>query len=472
MQSPDLETIRARLSAAGQEHLLQFWPELSEPARAAFAAQLAALDLDLVRRLFATRDQPSDVLPPAEALEHPPVIEFSRQHRGDGEFDAAWAQGEAALRADRVVAFVVAGGQGTRLGFDHPKGCFPIGPVSERSLFQLHAEKILALRRRYRCRLPWLIMTSPENHAETKAFFGAHEYFGLSADSVWFFSQGMMPAVGLDGKILLRDKSELALSPNGHGGSIAALHTHGIFDRLREGGHDLLYYFQVDNPMLRIAEPAFLGYHLAADVPMSLKVIRKREAAEKVGVSMLVAGQPVMVEYSDLDRYPPEANIGGRRNADGGIHFWAGSIAIHLFNRDFLEAIARELKLPWHIARKAVAHLDATGTLVKPPKPNAIKFEMFIFDTMPLAGRALNVETDRPGEFSPLKNKDGVDSPATARADLTDLYAGWLSAAGHRLPTDAAGRSAQPIEIAPATSLFGEGLENTQLPPPNRPILL
>lgn len=459
----DITPIRERLRAAGQDHLLAFYAELTPARLQALLAQLDALDLPLIQTLFAQKDASADALPPVAALQQPPVIEFVAQRRGNADFDRAWAAGEAALRKDRVAVFMVAGGQGTRLGFDHPKGCFPLGPVTERTLFQLHAEKIRALRQQYRCRLPFLVMTSPDNHEETQAFFRQHQFFGLGAETVSFFSQGMMPAVGNDGKILLKAKDELALSPNGHGGSVAALYNHGKLKMLRERGHDLLYYFQVDNPMLRIAEPAFLGYHLAEGAPMSLKVIRKREPNEKLGLSLLVNGTPAMVEYSDLDRYPASDNVAGRRNPDGGLHFWAGSIAIHIFNLDFLESIARGLKLPWHIAKKAVAHIDANGAAVKPEKPNAIKFETFIFDTMPLAGRALNIETDTPGEFSPLKNKDGVDSPAKARADLTDLYAGWLEAAGHTLVKGADGRSAAMIEISPLTSLFGEGLEKVKL---------
>lgn len=468
----DLAALRGKLRAAGQEHLLAFYDGLPTDRQAVLLAQIAALDLDLIRTLYGKREEVGDSLPPASALAHPPVVEFKDQQPGYPAFDAACKRGAQALEADRVACFMVAGGQGSRLGFEHPKGCFPIGPLTDRTLFQLHAEKIQALRNRYQCRLPWLIMTSPDNHIETQAFFAAHRFFGLKPDSVRFFSQAMMPAVGLDGKILLKARDEIALSPNGHGGSVAALATHGILDRLHADGHDLLYYFQVDNPMLRIAEPAFLGYHLEAQVPMSLKVVRKQEPNEKVGVSLLVHGKPAMVEYSDLDRYKPEDNVAGRRNADGGIHFWAGSIAIHIFNVDFLDQIARGLKLPWHIAKKAVAHLDGAGHTVKPDKPNAIKFETFIFDTMPLAGRVLNVETDKPGEFSPLKNKEGIDSPATAKADMTDLYAGWLTTAGHDIPRRADGRPAQPIEISPLTSLFGEGLKNVRLPAIGQPWVL
>ncbi|HTL51013.1 MAG TPA: UTP--glucose-1-phosphate uridylyltransferase, partial [Planctomycetota bacterium] len=251
--APNLAQLREKLQAAGQEHLLAFHAELPASSQAALLQQIEALDLPLIRSLYEKKDAVGDALPPADALKQPPVIEWQHQRKGNREHDAAWAQGEAALRADRVAAFMVAGGQGSRLGFDHPKGCFPIGPISERPLFQLHAEKILALRKRYRCKLPWLIMTSPDNHEESQAFFAEHKFFGLGKDSVWFFSQAMMPAVGMDGKILLKARDEIALSPNGHGGSVAALQTHGMLERLKQGKHDLLYYFQVDNPMLRIA---------------------------------------------------------------------------------------------------------------------------------------------------------------------------------------------------------------------------
>jgi UDP-N-acetylglucosamine/UDP-N-acetylgalactosamine diphosphorylase len=296
-------------------------------------------------------------------------------------------------------------------------------------------------------------MTSPDNHADTTRFFAEHKNFGLP--HVRLFVQGQMPAVDrATGKILLAAKDHIALSPDGHGGTLAALATPGedgspsCLVEMREQGIRTIFYFQVDNPLVQIADPAFLGLHRQAGAEVSFKVVEKIHPNERVGVVVEVGGRPQVIEYSDL---PPE--LAERREPEGHLELWAGSIAIHIFERAFIERIVAEAKLPFHRAIKKVKHLDSSGTSVDPKEPNAVKFETFIFDTLPLAERYAVVECDRAVEFEPLKNATGPDSPASVRQRMSDLFAGWLEAAGVKVPRRSDGTVPFGIEISPLFAL-------------------
>jgi UDP-N-acetylglucosamine/UDP-N-acetylgalactosamine diphosphorylase len=351
-----------------------------------------------------------------------------------------------------VAVVVVAGGQGTRLGYDAPKGTFPIGPVSHATLFQIHAEKIAALERRYGCVIPWFVMTSPANHDDTAAFFTRHADFGL--ERVRLFVQGQMPAVHrASGHLLLSERDHLALSPDGHGGTLRALAAPGpegepsCLDEMRQRGIRSIFYFQVDNALVRVADPLYLGLHLEAHAEVSAKVVEKVDPFEKVGLVVEVDGRPGVIEYSDL---PGE--LAERRRADGRLELSAGSIAIHVFERTFVERIVSgAAALPFHRADKKVPFLDDQGALVEPDSPNAVKFETFIFDTLPLAARVVVVETDRY-EFQPLKNASGADSPASVRAAMVELHTSWVEQAGARVRRNAEGTPV-PIEISPLYAL-------------------
>ncbi len=299
-------------------------------------------------------------------------------------------------------------------------------------------------------------MTSPENHEETVRFFDQHDRFGLA--HVRFFTQGEMPAVAREtGKVLLAEKGRVALSPDGHGGTLTALAAPGpagapgCLDEMRERGIRTLFYFQVDNPLVKIADPAFLGLHRQADAEMSFKVIEKLAPDEKVGVVVSVDGRPQVIEYSDL--FPTLAELAERRSPEGNLELWAGSIAVHILEREFIEQIASRAQLPFHRADKKVAFVDDSGTTVSPASNNAVKFERFIFDALPLTRRWTLVETDRAIEFEPLKNATGPDSPATVRQRMSDLFADWLERAGARVPRRPDGSVPFGIEISPLFAL-------------------
>jgi UDP-N-acetylglucosamine/UDP-N-acetylgalactosamine diphosphorylase len=361
------------------------------------------------------------------------------------------------LRRGEVAVLLVAGGQGSRLGFDHPKGMYPIGPVSNHTLFQIHAEKVLATSRRYGKPVPFLIMTSPATDAETETFFEQHKYFGLPPSDVHFFCQGTMPALDLaTGKLLMEAPGRLFTSPNGHGGTLTALADSGLLDRMKLQGIRQIFYFQVDNPLVKVADPVFLGHHLRANAEMSSKIVPKESPTDKVGNMVLIDGRCSIIEYSDLPK-----ELAEQRDATGRLRIWAGSPAIHYFSVDFLERVTRgHTRMPFHVARKKVPHIDERGNHVEPTKENALKFEMFIFDVLPRADRWTVVETSRREEFVPLKNATGADSPAVVKQAISDRAGDWLTRAGVSVPRRPDGSVAVPLEISPLYALDAEELAN------------
>lgn len=450
-----------RLARHGQEHLLRWWPELDEASRGRLAAEVSAIDLVRLDGLIEQFVGRSDAASPPAGQVGP--IEVIQLPRTDGERIArrhVAEVGAAALSAGEVAVVVVAGGSGTRLGFDGPKGTYPIGPVSAASLFQIHAEKVRAVGRRHGVTLPLYVMTSPENHAATVRFFDAHDRFGL--DHVRFFVQGQMPAVDREtGKVLLAAKDHVALGPDGHGGTLAALAAPGpdggpsCLEEMRERGVGTLFYFQVDNPLVEVADPAFLGHHRQAGAEMSFKVIEKLVPDEKLGAVVLADGVPRVIEYSDLPR-----DLAERRGPEGGLELWAGSIAIHLLERSFVERLVHDLKLPFHRAVKKVSYVDESGSIVSPSGPNAVKFEQFIFDALPLAHRHALVETSRTKEFEPLKNATGPESPATVRQRMSDLFGDWLERAGAKVARRPDGSVPFGLEISPLLALDAAELKS------------
>jgi UDP-N-acetylglucosamine/UDP-N-acetylgalactosamine diphosphorylase len=430
-----------QLAEYGQQHLLAFWDQLSETERGALAEQIGHVDFATVAELMSRHQPAADFAALAAKAETPPAF---RLGANDNEFTAADAReaGAAALARGEVGAILVAGGQGTRLGFPHPKGIFPIGPVSGAPLFQILFEKLLAIGRRHKTRVPLYLMTSPATHDETVAYLAEKDRFGLMADDVQFFCQAQMPAVEIGtGRLLLKDKARLALSPDGHGGMLAALAKNGCLADTSRRGLRHLFYFQVDNPLTTVCDPEFIGYHVLARSEMTLQVVAKRYPLERVGNVVSVDGRLQIIEYSDLPE--PVAIL---KNLDGSLRFWAGSIAVHLFDLSFLERMQHDAGgLPFHIARKKVAHIDMAGNRVEPQSPNAIKFERFIFDLLPRAVRASIVEIDPAIGFAPVKNAPGEeqDTAATAQAAMVALHTGWLREAG------AVAAAGTPVEISP-----------------------
>jgi UDP-N-acetylglucosamine/UDP-N-acetylgalactosamine diphosphorylase len=443
----DLSSLRQKLAAAEQDHVLRFADRLDPARRERLAAQLSSLDVGLMNRLADeyVRNKPPLHLPkdiqPVQMYPRTPRDEKQRQLYRDAQ-----KRGEELLRAGKIGAFLVAGGQGTRLGYDGPKGEYPVTPIKSKPLFQVFAEQLTAYSRDFGKPVPWYVMTSTVNDAATRAFFKKSGHFGYNPADVVFFQQGMMPAFAMDGKLLLAERDSLALSPDGHGGSLRALQVSGALADMRRRGVEHLSYFQVDNPLVHCVDPLFLGLHDLTGSEMSSKTVSKAGPLEKVGNFVHADGVLQVIEYSDL----PE-QLAKQTNPDGSLRFNAGSIAIHALRVSFVERLnaGGQLKLPWHRAEKKVGYVDDAGNAVKPDKPNAVKLEQFVFDAIPLAKNAIVMETDRAEEFSPVKNAEGVDSPATCRRDQIRRAGRWLREAGVNVPTGADGEPDVTLEISP-----------------------
>ena len=408
-----MNTLRQRFEAAGQGHLFDGWDALDEGQRGRLAAQLEDVDLALVTRLGGLlADGQADASP---SLSPPTVFPANPSGELEAEASRARARGAELLSAGKVGFVLVAGGQGSRLGFDGPKGAFEIGPVTGKCLFEWHAARLLAAGARHGFAPRWYVMTSAANDAETRAFFERHGHFGFDPSAVFIFQQAMLPALDGDGRIVLERPDGLFLAPNGHGGTLAALHGSGALADMAEHGVEQLSYFQVDNPLGRHADPLFIGLHDLAGAEMSSKVVAKRDADEKVGVLGLIDGALGCIEYSDLS---DELRLA--QDDRGELLFNAGNIAAHVIRRDFVERLTGggDLDLPWHIARKKLKCIDAEGAIHERP---GVKFETFIFDALGQTTSSVVLEVLREAEFSPVKNATGSDSPASCRADLSRI---------------------------------------------------
>jgi UDP-N-acetylglucosamine/UDP-N-acetylgalactosamine diphosphorylase len=442
-----------RLSEAGQGQLFAHWAARPQQMRRRLLDDLATLDLSRIEELRARLS--AEAVPSGQAaasaaaasaeIAPAPYVSLSSS-RADRE---AREIGEDRIRLGRSAFLTVAGGQGSRLGFDGPKGMFPITPVRKLTLFAWFAEKLLAARRWYGARIPWLIMTSPQNHEATEDYFKKQEWFGLGRDSIRFFMQGSIPSLSPSGLLLMSPDGGLFFNPNGHGGVIDALRASGTLEEARREGVEHLFYFQVDNPLVHLPDPVFLGVHCREGSQISSKVIEKAYPEEKLGVIVTREGRPSVIEYSDL----AESDMRAREVA-GKLRFSQGSIAIHILDVEFLASPG--LRLPLHIARKKASVLNPTPTGTEIMEGEAVKMEMFIFDAIPEARRAIFFETDRVEEFAPLKNREGVDSIETCVRGQVEQAARWLEACGIEVPRDTEGRSVHAIEISPLFAMSGE----------------
>jgi len=439
---------------AGQGHIFRWWDEITSREKKHLLEQIASIDFQFVNKLFrdslrkATNRTKGCLVPPKVIT--PPANDFERNVEQN-----ARKVGEEALRERKIAVLTVAGGHGTRLGSNGPKGTLPIAPISRKSIFQLHAEKIHAIQKRYDTYIPWYIMTSETNNHATQAFFKENQFFRLDPQQISFFTQGMLPAVDLRGNLLMSSKSNIVMSPNGHGGTIIALNEKGILNDMKRRGVKEIFYHQVDNILIKIADPVFVGYHLKDGAEMSLKVVKKYHPEEKVGVVVCLNGCLQIIEYSELSREDMYA-----KNDDGALKYNAGSIAVHMINIDFLEKVYQKGKtLPYHAAIKKVPYINGNGVLVNPKRDNAVKFESFIFDMLKHVKKGVIMEVLRQDEFSPVKNVEGENSPVTAKQDMVNLFGRWLCNAGVSIPTDSQGNVIGLIEINPCFALDEEELK-------------
>ncbi len=467
-----LPSLRLRLDGVGQGHLLKFVEGLRPGEKKGLLEQIQGLEIEALPSLVSqyVLNKPVFTLPAdVQPADYYPHNAQAATRRWNKEYFKA--QGQELLRAGKVAAFVVAGGQGSRLGYEGPKGCYPAGAVSGRPLFAMFADQLLAAGKKYGRPVPWYIMTSPLNHDATVAFFKENSYFGLSAADVMFFPQGVMPSLDIKtGKVLLAAKHEIATNPDGHGGAIKAICVSGALADMKRRGVEHLSYFQVDNPTVKVLDPVFIGLHAAApdsSGQMSSKMTPKAYPEEKVGVFCKINGKTEVVEYSDL---PME--LQKQRLPDGSLRFIAGSIAIHIISVAFIEKLGTDpsFSLPYHRAEKKIPCIDIeTGDPITPTSNNGVKLERFVFDALTLCDSSqgkgsIVYETDRVEEFAPIKNASGLDSPQTSGELQTERAARWLERAGVKIPRGADGKPQCVLEIKATTALEPEDLGSAALP--------
>ncbi len=450
-QKIDYSKTMEKYRSYNQEHVLNGWSVLSTEQRISLLHQLSNVDLELIQNLVEKyilnglqKSETEVKFSPTEVISIPQTPEDLEKAK------AAVQYGEEIIRSGKVGLVLVAGGQGTRLGFTGPKGKYPVTPVKNKSLFQIHAEKVLALSRRYQTRLPWYIMTSEINDEETKTFFAKNSYFGLNQSDIFFFQQNMIPGVNESGKLLLQSQYRIFTNPDGHGGILGALKSSGALKDMANRGLEQFYYFQVDNVLLKICDPVFIGYHTKANSDMSCKVVQKKNPEEKVGVVVYSNEKLTVLEYSDL---PKELMFA--RNEDGSLIYGAGNIAVHMLSYSFIEKLTNgSLSLPYHRAHKKIPYLNESGEKINPNEPNGYKFETFIFDALQYAANPVVMEVNRKEEFSPVKNTNGDNSKLTANQAMCNLFGFWFEKAGVDVPRDTAtGNVLGKVEISPLYAL-------------------
>ncbi|KAL8193848.1 hypothetical protein R6Q57_026090 [Mikania cordata] len=458
---PPPQALLERLKDYGQEDAFAFWDQLSSDQQNFLVQEIESLDLPRIDRMIRCSFQSHGL--PAAAIEPVPESFVSTvEDRKLEDREKWWKMGLNAISDGKLAVLLLSGGQGTRLGSSAPKGCFNIGLPSGKSLFQLQAERIMCLQRLAAQSLDrgsgnivpihWYIMTSPFTDKSTRDFFKSHKYFGLETDQVTFFSQGTIPCVSKDGRFIMETSCQVAKAPDGNGGVYSALKYSRLLEDMSTRGIKYVDCYGVDNALVRVGDPTFLGYFIDKGVASAAKVVRKAYPQEKVGVFVRRGkGGPVtVVEYSELDQsLASEINQG-----TGRLRYCWSNVCLHMFTLDFLNQVANSLEKDsiYHLAEKKISSIH--GQTV------GYKLEQFIFDAFPYAPSTALFEILREEEFAPVKNANGsnFDTPDSARLLVLRQHTRWVVAAGgfltHSVPLYSTG-----VEVSPLVSYTGENLE-------------
>lgn len=395
------EQAKELLGRYGQEHILRYYDELTAESRASLLSQIERIDFSVLGLLGQGED--------AAARGHFEPMGAVTIEQIAQEKDKYTAAGTKAIRAGKVGAVLLAGGQGTRLGFDKPKGMYNIGINRELYIFECLINNLMDVVRQTGAWVPLFVMTSEKNDADTRAFFAEKKCFGYNPEYVTFFVQDMAPSVTTEGKIYMEDRDRISMSPNGNGGWFTSLARAGLLDKIKADGIEWLNVFAVDNVLQRIADPAFVGAVLLSGAESGGKVVAKADPDEKVGVLCLEDGKPSIVEYYEMTE-----EMRTRRDNSGRLAYNYGVILNYLFNTEKLEQSMNE-KMPVHIVSKKIPYMDENGEYISPKTPNGYKFETLVLDMVHMQNSCLSYEVIREKEFAPVKNPDGVDSVVSAR---------------------------------------------------------
>ena len=410
----DLEEVKATLKKYGQEHLLNHYETLDDAHKQKLLDEIKSIDFELINSLYQnaekTQDNEGDVITP---------IDYLDKYKLNDQYKYYENLGKKAIKEGKLAVVTMAGGQGTRLGHNGPKGTYDIGLDSHKSLFELLCDGIKEEAKKYDVTIPWFIMTSRENNKETVDFFEKHKYFGYQKDkNLFFFIQGELPMVDTEGKILIGEDGLIKLAADGHGGIYESLVKTGMTKKMREMGVEWVFIGGVDNCLVKMVDPVLMGVAIDKNVTVACKSVVKANPQEKVGVFCKRNGKPNVIEYTEITDEMAEA-----RDEDGELLYGESHILCNLFSVGAIERMGAE-PLPYHVAFKKASYLDKDGKLVEPDSPNAYKFEAFLFDAFGEVDEMAVLRVKREEEFAPVKNADsaGVDCPKTARELYEKFY--------------------------------------------------
>ncbi|XP_074660359.1 UDP-N-acetylhexosamine pyrophosphorylase-like isoform X2 [Tubulanus polymorphus] len=472
----DIDALQANLVKYGQGHLLQYWDTLNDAEKKTFYADLVELDLERINRYFnrciaTLTDEVSKLDSKMQPIPRDSCGSITRTE--SDILDEYWGEGLRLVSQNKVAVLLMAGGQGTRLGVPYPKGMYNVGLVSEKTLYQLQAERIRRVEMLAREKtgnignIIWYIMTSEHTKEPTLEFFDKHDFFGLPKENVVVFEQFQLPCMTFEGKIILDQKHRIAKAPDGNGGLYRALGETGILKHMEDHNIQHIHVYGVDNILVKMADPHFIGFCSKLGADCGAKVVEKAFPTEPVGVVCKVSGVYEVVEYSEISQSTAELC-----NPDGTLKYNAGNICNHYFTLDFLKDVVtnHEDKLKHHIAKKKIAYVK-NGKQIKPTEPNGIKMEKFVFDVFQFSQNFVVWEVLREDEFSPLKNADGAakDTPTTSRQSVFHLHRRFITEAGGKLTWKDGSKIADApsekdvdtvhVEVSPLVSYLGEGLE-------------
>ena len=459
----ELTELRERYEKAGQGQVFTFYDSLSKAEKAGLYERLASIDPNHINTIAEKALKPSnnDIEEETKLEPLPDIATASILDSKPEDIEQWYHSGLDLVVQGQIAVVLMAGGQGTRLGSSAPKGCFNIGLPSQKSLFQIQAERIWKIQQlaekksgKKNIVVPWYVMTSGPTRKPTEQFFEENEYFGLSKDNVVIFEQGVLPCISNDGKILMESRSKVAVAPDGNGGIYQALLTSTVRTDMRKRGIRHIHAYCVDNCLVKVADPVFLGFAASKDVDIATKVVRKRSANESVGLILLKNGKPDVVEYSEIDSSTAEAKDPKQPDL---LKFRAANIVNHYYSFRFMDTIEEWAhKLPHHVAKKKIPCVDVeSGEPIKPDKPNGIKLEQYVFDVFPMLDltKFACMEVKREEEFSPLKNAKGTgeDDPDTSKKDILHQGKRWVQNCGGTVESEG-GVEDLGVEVSPLIS--------------------
>ena len=406
----DIEDVKKTLKKYGQEHLLNNYEKLDEKDQERLLRQIENIDFELIDSLYKNTKKE---LKQEDAKIEP--IEYLDKYKLNGDYKYYEDLGKKAIKSGKLAAVTMAGGQGTRLGHKGPKGTFDIGLDSHKSLFELLCDSLKEASKKYEVQIPWFIMTSRENNKETVEFFEKNKYFGYEKN-IHFFTQGELPMVDTEGKILIGEDGFIKEAADGHGGVYESLVKSGMTEKMRQLGVEWVFIGGVDNCLVKMVDPVLMGVAIDKKVTAAGKSVVKANPKEKVGVFCKKNGKPNVIEYTEVTDEMAEA-----KDTNGELLYGESHILCNLFNITAIERMGSR-PLPYHSAFKKATYIDKDGNKVVPTSPNAYKFEAFLFDAFGELDNMAILRVKREEEFAPVKNAEGVDSPETARKLYNDLH--------------------------------------------------